>query len=209
MTVAPPVIRGRVPDGYRGRVFYRLETFSYEGAMRTVFPTVVKLVDQKLAQLCRNGVDRSKGEFRELPPSHGLNSAAAALPPWSVQAFAVSSKSGGRRQFLHSDRRTDGSGTVRLYVLIIGVAPARTALAMEANGIEHTVSDQGAPVFRLPDWLGWGREQFGYFDLQVVDGHALVHATGSLIVFSEELVRRLGNVLPKCNAFVPRGVAER
>ncbi len=105
--------------------------------------------------------------------------------------------------------RTDGSGTVRLYVLIIGVAPARTALAMEANGIEHTVSDQGAPVFRLPDWLGWGREQFGYLDPQVVDGHALVHATGSLIVFSEELVRRLGNVLPKCNAFVPRGVAER
>jgi hypothetical protein len=43
----------------------------------------------------------------------------------------------------------------------------------------------------------------------VVNGHALVHATGPLFVFSEELVRRLGNVLPKNKAFVPMGVAER
>jgi hypothetical protein len=63
---------------------------------------------------------------------------------------------------------------------------------MEANGIEHTVTDQGEPVFRHQDWLGWASEHFAYLDPKVVNGHALVHATGSLIVFSEELVRRLG-----------------
>ena len=236
MTVAPPVIRGRVPDGYAGRVFYRLETFSYEGALRTVFPTVVKLVDQKLAQELAHPYSRGFSLYRSgkvvddkgvlLPkwrgPLKGRISKAApkSWPEFgSGGAFTVVSPrvrdvieelEPGANFFIPIDgERTDGSGIVRLYVLIIGVAPARTALAMEANGIEHTVTDQVEPVFRRPDWLGWASEHFAYLDPKVVNGHALVHATGSLIVFSEELVRRLGNVLPTRNAFVPMGVADR
>ena len=92
-------------------------SFSYEGALRTVCPTVVKLVDQKRAQgrahsysrgfsLYRSGMmvdDKGallpkwreaaeNGEFRRPLPSRGPNS-ATALSPRSVRAFAMSSKS--------------------------------------------------------------------------------------------------------------------
>jgi hypothetical protein len=102
--------------------------------------------------------------------------------------------------------QSDGS-TLRLYAMVFGVVPPRTALSMEANGIEYPLSDyDGSPIFKRPEWLMSPSEHFGYLDPKAVDNHAVPYDTSSLMIFSEELMKRLGDVLPRGLAFVTMGV---
>ena len=50
VSVPPPVIRGKIADGYTGRVVYRTDTFSYDGLRRQVFPGILTFMDRKLIE---------------------------------------------------------------------------------------------------------------------------------------------------------------
>jgi hypothetical protein len=234
MSPTTPSIRGTIPESYTGAIFYRMETFSYEGMRRTVYHGVVTVLDRKRMQELgdpRNmtcslyklgiltdarGVLREK--WREPLRARIPKSAPKSWPEFGVGGTltVISSRirdliealEPGANFFIPIDAETAGGSILRLYALFIGIVPARTALSMKANRTEFTASDyDGSPVFQRPEWLMGPSEHFGYLDPQVVGDHALLKDTASLWIFSAELVNQLGDVLPKGVAFVPMGVA--
>jgi hypothetical protein len=86
-----------------------------------------------------------------------------------------------------------------------GLTRLPTVLAMEANGIEYTSFPDGSPRYAPPAWIS--SDAFGYLDSSAIDSAPLLYSPELGLLFSQELVDRLGQVMPEGTVFVPMGLA--
>jgi hypothetical protein len=101
-------------------------------------------------------------------------------------------------RFIPASRSPRGADGIDVF---FAAGPFGHALALEHNGIPFWMSDSGFPIFDYPEWLR--TEQFGWLNAAVVDGAHLLRDWTVDLVFSEELLDRLGDCMEDNNVFVP------
>src|SRR5215470_4318031 len=100
----------------------------------------------------------------------------------------------------------DRQGGFRAFFFFCGLGWTRDVVAAEASGITDTTTVGAGRISASPDFVS--SERFAYLDGSVIDGAPLFYDGRLSLVFCRELVERLGDVLPRNQAFVPMGVAQ-
>lgn len=94
----------------------------------------------------------------------------------------------------------------RAYFFVCGAGWMGEVVAREMSGITGTTTTfSGDVVPAFPDFIG--SERFAYLDGSKIGSTPLFYHGRLSWVFCRELVERLGDILPRGNAFVPMGVA--
>ena len=229
----PPVIRGKVPDGYRGPLFYKWHVFTYEG-LRASLQEQIVLEDRAMADRL---VQKPSHTMVALRKDQNICDANGDLHPalrepikarirtkayksWPEitcgQMFLVSPRvrdvieefAPGAHYFIAIDVADRQGGSFRTYAFFCGVMRDYPALALKANNIPYTIdAATGRPDYIAPVWAV-NSEQFGYLNASVIGGAPLLWDMRVMMLFSPELVARLGDVLPKHMCFVPMGLVE-
>lgn len=236
--VKPPPIRGKVPEGYSGPIFYRMTNFDalMRGGMPDIFsvlPSERKRKDKIFSYALRETWNlRSSGLI--------VDAEGKFLPEWEAPIKArVSQKSEagsvqfvpqdasqisdriyghleelepGRHMFLPVDAQHPDGVISRFYYFFYLNSTISNPLNPEANNMNWKPSQSGEyPLYRTPDWLETTREHyasehFGYLDAARVSGRHFFYSGDTSMVFSEELLFKIGGVFPKWCNFVPMGV---
>ena len=226
--IKPPPIRGSVPADYHGPLYYRLQHLG--DSARKPLMQLINFDDRKVVRkLCQ--VHEISAALRKDPTLCDAN--GDLLPEWRTP-ITGKLKAGANKSwdefsitgltlvsqrikdvveaaalnvhyFVPLDIEDREGGNLRVYAFFCGVLRRRSPLALEANGIPYTLSDKGEPVFRTPDWM-INSDRFVYLDASVVDGAPLLES-GLGLLFSRELMERLGDIMPKGTVFVPMGLA--
>jgi hypothetical protein len=228
-TIKPPVIDGAVPGDYRGPLYYRLRssgdyakkplvhmiTFEDRNAKRKFIQ-----INENLAAMRKDPwlCDKNGGllpEWRTPIKSKLMASANKSWDEFSTSGNirlvserikdVIERLAPGVHYFIPVDIDDRHDATFRVYMFFCGMTRLRTALAMEANGIAYTLFPDGIPKFTPPAWLH--SNNFGYLDSSVIDGAPLFYAPELGFLFSQELVDRLGQIMPEGTVFVPMGLA--
>ena len=230
MTTKPPVMRGTVPPNYRGPLYYRLHVFQWHAAKKPL-QQMITFDDRAMGQRLAN-VSHPRAAWRQAPEicdANGdlladlrtpvkarLKAGARKWDEYSVGSIILVSPrirdiieemAPGAHYFVPVDVADHAGGSFRVYAFYCGLAPRRTALALKANGIPYTTSQTGELVFTPPVWAATS-DQFGYLEASVVGGAPLLSDDWLNALFSQELMERLGDVLPKGWAFVPMGLVD-
>jgi hypothetical protein len=222
----PPVIRGSVPPGYQGPLYYRLTRLSFEAGKKP-FQELITFKNSRLAQRLGNTMTfqaawrkapqlcDAQGELLpdlRTPLAAKLKANARRWDEFSIGSLVfvserihglIEAAAPGAHYFVPVDVTGHDGGIFRVYVFFCGVARARTLLDLEANNIPHTRTDSGSLEFRRPDWLD--SDHFGYLDAEVVAGAPLLYDHLFGLVFVQHLTEQLGDCLPAGWAFVPMG----
>jgi hypothetical protein len=230
--VKPPVIRGTVPDNYRGPLFYRWHTFTYAGYREPLQQQMI-LEDRNMTlRLIQNmslyraatrsdpGLCDSNGDLLpdlRMPIKARLRSKAYKSWPEITNGMlmlvsprvrdVIESIEPGIHYLVPIDVADRMGGSFRTYAFFCGRTDVYPMLAPKANGIGYTLSDKGIPEFRYPEWI-LTSEQFGYLNRAVIGNAALLYDLRNSLLFSAELVGQLGDALPKHMCFVPMGLVD-
>jgi hypothetical protein len=229
MTLKSPVIRGTVPADYRGPLHYRRITFLHQ--TKKPLQQMLNFDDRNMGQRLCN-VNFAQAAWRMSPQICDANGnllpdlqtpvkaklKASASKTWdelSAGSIVLVSRriqeiietiAPGVHYFVPIDVSDREGGTFRVYAFYCGATLPETALAMEANGITRTKLPDGGLRFEpFPDWIT-GFERFGYLDSKAIAGVPLLYDPMLGILYSPELVERLGDCIPKGEAFVPMGL---
>lgn len=222
--ITPPAIRGTVPEYYHGPLYYR-ETFDFT-PHRTLYDNLIfdRKINTKLAYV--DPVMTARREDKVLCSADG-----DLLPEWRTPIKArfntrAAKKfpefDGGRITFVSERVRDviediapnehyfipfdvdspDGS-ILRLYAFYCGLirfghifALAESQNPYNIPGLQHKRKYAPSAV---------ESDSFIYLNAIYTAGAHLIHTEIGL-VYSEELVQRLGDVLPYSHAFTPMGV---
>jgi hypothetical protein len=224
----PPPIEGEVPKDYSGPVYYRLRTTGDNPG--APLSQSITFADRARAQKLSR-ISQLQAAFRKDPnlcdangtllsewqtPLKGKLKASArnsfeeiswsAIPMVSERVREVIEElAPGVHYFIPMDVEDRQGETFRAYGFHCGLTDRQPALALEAHGIPFTLSGAGDRLYTPPAWLR--STQFGLLDSAVLDGASLRYDATIGLLFSAELVRRLGGVMPKGTVFVPMGVA--
>jgi uncharacterized protein DUF1629 len=227
-TIKPPVIDGAVPGDYRGPLCYRLRS-SGDSAKKPLVEMIgfadrnakrkFIQIDQNLAArrmdpwLCDENGDLLP-EWRTPIKAKLLANANKSWDEFSSGGINLVSErirdvverlAPGVHYFIPVDIDDRHGATFRVYMFFCGMTRLPTVLAMEANGIEYTLFPDGTPRYAPPAWIY--SNAFGYLDLSAIDGAPLLYSRELGFLFSQELVDRLGQIMPEGTVFVPMGLA--
>lgn len=221
----PPRINGQVPDDYRGPLYYRVQNLTYYGGKKPLHALLSyedRGVRRRLAK-----VDLSRAAVRRDPVLCDVNGdlASAWRTPIKARLWATPRKNWEEFDRIVSSRVRDvieefapgihyfvpvdiddRQGGFRAYFFFCGLGWTRDVVAAEASGITDTTTVGGGRIPAFPDFVS--SERFAYLDGSVIDGAPLFYDGRLSLVFRGELVERLGDVLPRNQAFVPMGVAQ-
>ena len=222
----PPRINGQVPDDYRGPLYYRVQNLTYYGGKKPLHALLSyedRGVRRRLAK-----VDLSRAALRRDPVLCDARGdlASAWRTPIKARLWATPRKNWEEFDRIVSSRVRDvieefapgihyfvpvdiddRQGGFRAYFFFCGLGWTREVVAAEASGItETTTTVGGGRIPAFPDFIS--SERFAYLDGSVIDGAPLFYDGRLSLVFCRELVERLGDVLPRNQAFVPMGVAQ-
>lgn len=230
--VKPARIRGTVPNDYRGPLYYRVATFSYQGNKKGLHE-LVSFEDRKaVARLAKVDIGRAaqrndvvlcdaNGELLpewRTPLKAKLKGSAGKTRNWVEFAATFMSTvsprikdiieefAPGIHYFIPVDVDDGQGGSFRAFFFVCGAGWFGRATALEASGFtETTTTFAGEVVPAPPDLIG--SERFAYLDAAVIGRTPLFYDGELSFVFCADLVERLGDILPSGKAFVPMGVA--
>ena len=225
-----PRISGSVPSGYHGPIYYRIRVNDDEYANKQLYAHL-KFANRDLARRMAQayphevalsvapglfGADRELLPIFRQPVQASLSaSAPKKSPEWSfgpVQLVServretIETLQPSKHLFIPIDV-SGPQGSQRRYVFFVRRDHTQTVLAMEANGIEYTASESGAPLFPTPDWT-LSMDHFGYLSAPIVDGAAVDFDLRIGTIMSKALIDELGDVFPKGLYLIPMGVAD-
>lgn len=223
--VKPPRILGEVPPGYHGPIYYRLYVSNYR---LPNFSQKLRFEDMKLARAFE-GVLTTWAGLRVAPTLFGPDK--ALLPPfrepikcrWKSGTPRVPELAQGmftivssrvhdeiealepaRNIFIPLDIDT-GSDVERRYIFYPYKESTSTVTAPIASGIPYFVRDDGS-IF-----VEWGSPpardpRFIFINSDVIDGRHVYWGGNEGLIFSQALIRRLGDVFLKNEFLIPCGL---
>lgn len=235
MTVAPARTIGDIPPDYHGPIYYRLQRIwrrpqrMVQEFIRIEQDGRGKRPQDSLARRL-GGLDRHAAALRIEPKL--FDEGGNLLPEWrgplKAKLLADAPKTwpefgGGiityvserfrdvvereepsTHTFIPLDVSGAGRSTFRMYVFFCGNAVRRTAIAMRANSIAYRLSERGTPIFSVPEWMET-TSQFAYLNNEVIGESELFYDVRAGLIFSDNLVRALGDVLPSDTTFIAMG----
>jgi hypothetical protein len=187
VTLKPPAIRGKIPEGYSGPIFYRLTNF--DALMCGGMPDIFSVLPSERKRKDKIFLHASREKWNLRSSGLLMDAEGKLLPEWEAPFKArVSQKSEasgiefvpqyisqiserihdhleeiepGRHMFLPVDaERPDGSIS-RFYYLFKDNATIFCPLNSKANNLEFRPSRDGTYlVYSTPDWLGGTREHY-------------------------------------------------
>jgi hypothetical protein len=226
-TLQPPVIEGEVPADYRGPLYYRTRIVSFDtkkplwnslsldcrvkelgnvplwAAAERKHPLLCDANGNLLPELCLP----FKAQLRKNARKHWDDMSWHVICLMSERVKNVIEElAPGAHFFIRNDVDDRQGGSFPVYVFFCGVSSGnRPAISLEANGISWTPSPTGhRPVYKIPEFLH--SSTFGYLNASVMNGAPLLYDYETHLLFSQELVERLGNVTEGM-VFVPMGIA--
>jgi hypothetical protein len=229
-TIKPPVIRGQAPADHHGPLYYRLFTFQFHAAKKSLLEMTSfasPAMGQRLASVntyhaavrkARGLCDENGDLLPDLRSPVKARLKASAGKSWyefSISTIimvsprirdVIESAAPGVHYFVPIDIDDRAGGTLRVYGFYPGLTRKLPAVALEANGIPYTMSDDGQPLFQYPLEMVT-TDRFFWLNASVIDGAPLLFDGWLSFLFSHELVQQLGDCLPKGTAFVPMGLA--
>jgi hypothetical protein len=227
--VRPPVIKGAVPADYRGPLYYRLFTFQFHAAKKSLLEMTSfasPAMGQRLASVnkyhaavrkARGLCDEDGNLLPDLRSPVRARLKASANKSWDEFSIStvimvsprirdvIESAAPGVHYFVPIDIDDRAGGTFRVYAFYPGLTHRLPAVALDANGIAYKMSDDGQPLFQYPVELTT-TDRFFWLNASVIDGVPLLFDGKLSFLFSHELVQQLGDCLPQGTAFVPMGL---